>query len=325
MINVKDAPIDVEEVRLWAIGFRELREPPLSWMQFAKESGVPAGTLQPFCAGTYQAKDGGSNIARKLFQFRQQVESAEKRQKTLPVNPGFFQTETSERLMLLLEVAHMGRITVGATGPGTGKTMTVKEYGERAQPVWVATMRPSAARLGPMILEVHKALGLEARRFQSAADATRVVLERVRGRRGLLVIDEANYLTIDSIEEIRSWHDETGVGVCLLGNEELLARIETGRHRDQFARLNRRIAQRHTQRLPLREDVHAFCDAWRISQPDIRTYLEKIALTPDAGGLGECQQLIEAGSMMAAADDRGLSLADLRDAQMYRATKWIKA
>ncbi|MCU0946786.1 MAG: hypothetical protein MUF47_00830 [Porphyrobacter sp.] len=138
-------------------------------------------------------------------------------------------------------------------------------------------------------------------------------------------IDEANYLTIESIEEIRSWHDDTGVGICLLGNEELLARIETGRHRDQFARLNRRIAMRHTQRVPLPGDVRAFCDAWGITQPDIRHFLDTIARTPDSGGLGECQQLIESGSMLAAADDRGLSLADLREAQMYRATKWIKA
>lgn len=321
MINVTNLPVDVEEMRMWLNGYRNMAEPPIPWKQLGIETEIPAGTLQPFAAGKYEGDN--LKIARKLFQFRQSVEQQAIRQKSLPTNPGFFKTDTSDRLMMLLEVAHMGRITVGATGPGTGKTMTVREYGESAQPVWIATMKPSCSKLNAMILEVHKALGLEPRRITSA-EASRIVLERVRGRKGLLVIDEANYLTIESIEEIRSWHDETGVGICLLGNEELLARIETGRHRDQFARLNRRIAMRHTQRVPVRADVRAFCDAWGIEQPDIRTYLEKIALTPDSGGLGECQQLIESGSMLAAADDRGLSLSDLREAQMYRATKWIR-
>jgi len=71
--------------------------------------------------------------------------------------------------------------------------------------------------------------------------------------------------------------------------------------------------------------VRSFCDAWGIEQPDIRNYLEKIACTPDSGGLRECKQLIEAGSMLAAADGRGLSISDLRDVQMTRATRWIKA
>ena len=322
MINIKDLPVDVEEMRLWLIGYRELSDPPIPWSQLHRETGIPAGTLQPFCAGTYQGDN--EDKARKVFRFRQSVEQQSARQKSLPRDPGYFETQTSRRILELLEIAHMGRITICGAGPGTGKTVTVREYKERAQPVWVATMKPSAVRLNPMILAVHKALGLEPRRMP-AAEASNVVIERVRARRGLLVIDEANFLSIEGIEEIRNWHDETGVGVCLLGNEELLARIETGRHRDQFARLNRRIANRHAQRLPTREDVRVFCDAWGINQPDIRHYLEKIALTPDSGGLGECQQLIEAGSMLAAADDRGLSLADLRDAQATRATRWIKA
>lgn len=322
MINVKDAPIDAEEMRIWVNGYREMTDPPISWNQLAKECDIPAGTLQPFCKGNYGAR--GDNIARKLFLFRQAVDSRIQRQQSIPSDPGFFETETSIRLRTLLQVAHMGRITVGATGPGTGKTITVRDYMDRAQPVWIATMRPSTRSLTSMIMEVHKALGLEPRHQQTAA-ASRIVADRVRGRGGLLVIDEANHLEVDSVEEIRSWHDETGVGICFLGNEELLRRIETGRQRDSFARLNRRIAMRHVQRLPLREDVQAFCDAWGLVEPGIRKYLEKFALTPGAGGLGECKQLVEQASMIASSEERGLTLADLRDAQQERATRWIEA
>jgi DNA transposition AAA+ family ATPase len=227
-------------------------------------------------------------------------------------------------MMELLEIAHSGRITVIGTGPGTGKTMTIDEYSERAGPVWKATMKPSSNSLHSMIREVQKALGVEPRRL-STADASALVVTRMTGRRGLLVVDEANWLSLEAIEELRYWHDITGVGVCLLGNEELVQSIKTGRKRDQLARLLSRIANMHEQRTPEPEDVTAFCDKWGIEQPDIRRYLVTIATTPDSGGLRECKQLVEAASMLAAADDRGLSIGDLRDAQSERTTRWIKA
>lgn len=324
MINVKDLPVDVEEMRLWLNGYRELSDPPMPWSQLAKESGIAPGTITTFAAGTYGAKDGGSNVARKVFQFRQTVESHSMRQSKLPANPGYFETRTSGKILYLLEVAHSGRITVIGTGPGTGKTMTIDEYAERAGPVWKATMKPSSNSLLSMIQAVLKALGVEQRRL-STADASAVVVQRVTGRRGLLVIDEANWLSLEAIEELRFWHDTTGVGICMLGNEELVQSIKTGRKRDQLARLMSRLAHMHEQRTPEREDVVAFCDHWGIEQPDIRRYLENIALTPDSGGLRECKQLIEAASMLASADDRGLSISDLRDAQSERATRWIRA
>ncbi len=324
MINVKDLPVDVEEMRLWLNGYRELSDPPMPWSKLAIESGIALGTITTFAAATYGAKDGGSNVARKVFQFRQQVESQSMRQSKLPTNPGYFDTRTSQRMMELLEIAHSGRITVIGTGPGTGKTMTIGEYAERAGSVWKATLKPSSNSLHSMIREVQKALGIEPRRL-STADASALVIARMSGRKGLLLVDEANWASLESIEELRYWHDITGVGICLLGNEELVQSIKTGRKRDQLARLLSRIANMHEQRIPLDEDVTAFCDAWGIEQPDIRRYPQNIATTPDSGGLRECKQLVEAGSMLAAADDRGLSIADLRDAQSERATRWIKA
>lgn len=324
MINVKDLPVDVEEMRLWLNGYRELSEVPMPWSQLAKETGIPQGTLTTFAAGTYGAKDGGGNVARKVFQFKQSIEAHSMRQSKLPTNPGYFDTRTSLRMMELLEIAHSGRITVIGTGPGTGKTMTIDEYADRAGPVWKATMKPSTHSLHSMIREVQKALGVEPRRL-STADASALVVTRMSGRRGLLVIDEANWLSLEAIEELRNWHDMTGVGICMLGNEELVQSIKTGRKRDQLARLLSRIANMHEQRIPLDEDVTAFCDHWGIEQPDIRRYLVTIATTPDSGGLRECKQLVEAASMLAAADERGLSITDLREAQSERATRWIRA
>ena len=324
MINVKDLPVDVQEMRFWINAYREMSDPPMPWSQLAKESGIPQGTLTTFAAGTYGAKDGGGNVARKVFQFRQMVEAQSMRQSRLPTNPGYFDTRTSLRMMDLLEIAHSGRITVVGTGPGTGKTFTMDEYAERAGSTVRVTMSPSTGNLLAMTKAVLAALGVEQRHL-SKADASAMVVARMSGKRLLLVIDEGNWLTLESIEQLRFWHDMMGIGICIFGNEQLVQTIKTGPKRDQLARLLSRIANMHEQRTPLPEDVAIFCDKWGIEQPDIRRYLENIALTPDSGGLRECKQLIEAATMLAVADDRGLSISDLRDAQSERATRWIRA
>ena len=320
MNDPENFPVDIEEMREWA-NAEKLRR-GYSWSQFSNVTGIPSGTLSPFCSNGYNGNN--ETIARRIFRYRQMLEAQSSQSSGLPVEPGYFETPTSLRLRALLVIAQMGRITLGATSAGTGKTMTIRHYQASASNVWVATMKPTTKTLNAMIGEVMRAIGGSAKTGWTR-QLSHQVADMVSGKRGLLVIDEANNLELEAIEEIRSWHDATGVGVCFLGNEELLMRIEGGPKRDAYARLNSRIAQRHIQSLPLEGDVEAFCDAWGIQDSGSRRFLGQIALTPGAGGLREMRQLVEAASMLAEQDERALTLADLRDAQATRATRYIKA
>jgi len=322
MNNVNNVPIDVEEMRLWAQGFMKQFTPMLSNVEMARRSGIPTGTLGPFLADKYPGRN--DNIARKLLAFKAKVEASKKVNDALPVDPGYFETETSIKFEKLLTLAHTGRITAIGTGPGTGKTITIREYREARSEVFVATMSPSKRSLVQMITEVQLALGMIPRKMR-AADASRKVVDRLTGRNALLVIDEANHLNYESIDELRAWHDATGVGLCLAGNEELVREIQQGKNKDAFARLNSRIARIYTQQTPDPDDVIAFCEGWRIHDPAIREYLSTIGTHRDAGGLRECKQLVEIASYIADEDGRGLLLFDLQDVQRTRGSRWIKA
>lgn len=323
MNNVNEVPVEVEDIRDWANGYRESFEPPLPWTKFADESGVPAGTLQPFCKGTYQGVN--QRVAVKLYKFRQTLASHRQHANAIPVDPGYFETQTSRRLQAQLELAHMGRITVAATGPGTGKTMTMRNYADCASRVTMVTMMPSCAKLYAMIQQVQRAFNMEVR-HNNVAGASRAVMGHIgKDTRRLLIVDEAQHMGLDCFDELRTWHDLTGVGIAFLGNDTLIDRIESGRQSDAFARLNSRIADKHVAQTPTVEDVRIFCDAWGITEPAMRKFLQRIALTRSAGGLRECRQLIEAASILALADERGLELADLHDANASRATRWVKS
>ncbi|KAK0348034.1 hypothetical protein LTR94_038830, partial [Friedmanniomyces endolithicus] len=48
---------------------------------------------------------------------------------------------------------------------------------------------------------------------------SRRICEKVRNANGLIILDEAQKLTEKAVEEARSWHDRTGVGLALVGND----------------------------------------------------------------------------------------------------------
>jgi len=190
MINVSQLPInddDIEDIRLWGIAHREATDPPIPWARYAKAVGIAESTLQAFLKGSY--KGDNAKYARKLFGYRQTIEAQTKRQEKLPINPGFFETETSVRLEGLLLMAHEGRITAAGTGPGTGKTMSIREYKQKAPNCYVATMRPSSQRVLPMIQQVQKALGIPGLRMptRDAVDRLAEAMELSRAERDELL------------------------------------------------------------------------------------------------------------------------------------------
>ena len=321
MSNPENIPIDAEVEIEWMKAYKQRSH--LSWPALARECGIPHGTLSTLLTGKYQGNVQAQ--ATRLFQFRQKVESQEARARSALRLPNYIETPTARRIQILLETAHMGRITVAATGPGTGKTMTAREYRDSMSNVWLATMRQSTRSLTAMIAEVMRAMGLTNKSGWTQQRSGQVV-EFVRDRQGLLIVDEANHLEYSAMEELRAWHDETGVGIALLGNEELLMRIkgQGSGNRHAYARLSSRIAHTHIQDMPTEGDVGAFLDAFDLDDPAIRKPLTKIALSPGHGGLREVKQILESANMLAIGDDAALEASHVEAAMTTRSTTWLR-
>ncbi len=123
--------------------------------------------------------------------------------------------------------------------------------------------------------------------------------EKVVGRQGLFLIDEAQHLSERALEEIRAIHDDTGVGVALVGNREVLTRIEGAGRTAAFAQLYSRVSIRHVFGQPETEDVASTSE---------RAMLRKVALKPGGGGLRSLTKTLELATLLAqqAGEDRVL-------------------
>lgn len=309
MNNPSEVEIDVEEQREWLNEHK--KNASLSWSQLAPQTGVPQGTLSPFSNGKYFGNN--QEVARKIFRYRQTIVQQAQLRVEAPDIPGYFETRTSRELMNLLAWSQRGRLTYCAGGPGIGKTTTAREYRERAANVWLITCKPSLKSVTALLQETLRCMGDAASRA-SMSEMSHYLLKKLTGTKGLLVFDDAQHLSIDQIEEARGWYDQTGVGIALLGNDQVAARMEGGYRRAAFAQLYSRVGMRMTRPLPLIEDIEALAIEWKIEDEAIVVYLKDIGRKP--GGLRSVTFALEIGDMLARSENSDLTLKHIQSAWM---------
>jgi DNA transposition AAA+ family ATPase len=199
----------------------------------------------------------------------------------------FAETKSARRIMATLGYAQAeGEIVAIYGGPGTGKTRTIAHYRARYRHVWAATMSPSCSTPVPALEEIAEAVDAQA--TGGARALNRSIRSKVAGRGGLLIIDEAQHLSQAAIEEIRSLHDwcleaELPVGVALVGNETVYARLTGPSRASHFAQLFSRVGMRLWLDRPERSDVRILAQRYGVEERAAHDLLERVARRP--GGL----------------------------------------
>ncbi len=317
MIDPSTTHIDAAAERSWLL--RHKSETGLSWKEIADRSGIPQGTVSQFGPGTY--KGDNDDVARKVVRYRQTVEAQAELLMDVPQAPGFVPTRTATQINRLLAWAHMGKMVVIAGGPGLGKTRACENYAAGASNVFMATMSQSSAGLNPMQMELLAAMG-EPDATGTPQKLSRRICDKVRGKRALIVIDEAQALTEKALEELRAIHDRTGVGLVLVGNDGVLQRLEGGARKAAYAQLYSRVGMRMIRNVPLTEDAVSIAEAWGLTESREINFIVEIATKP--GGLRSATMVMELATMLGL-DDGERTLTHLRAAWAQLSTRPMAA
>jgi DNA transposition AAA+ family ATPase len=147
-------------------------------------------------------------------------------------------------------------------------------------------------------------------------------MAKAQGSGGLIAVDEAQELSEKALDEIRSWHDKTGIGIALVGDERVIGRLG-GIRRAELGRLHSRISMRHTQAHPKPDDADVIIAGWGVTEPAQCKFLRGLLTKP--GGLRGIAKTIKLAGLMAAGEDRAVSLADLQEAWAQRNTETMGA
>lgn len=282
----------------------------LTQAEIARQSGVHASRLNQWLKGNY----AGDNEAleAELARWIDAYNERRLRARALPEAPEWVETPSAQRVIAALGYAQLaGDITVIYGGAGLGKTTAIQHYRHNNPNVWIATMSPCTASVAPALEEVAGALGIEA--GGGAARMQRAIIRRLRGTMGLLIIDEAQHLAVQALDAMRALHDATGVGLALVGNEAVYARMTGGTRAAYLDRLFSRIGKRVRLTRATRDDVDAIIDAWGVDVHACRRTLHEIAARP--GGLRGLTKVLRLASMFAAGAERPrMSCEDIRAA-----------
>lgn len=321
MNDPKNLPIDVEEQRRWLAEHKATTG--LSWKLIGGRVGQSHSSLSLWVGNNYNAP--GDRMAEAVFRYRQTLASQAALRVETPEIPTYFQTETSDRIIMMLKWAQRGRIIAAAMSPGLGKTLTAEYYQACNSNVFKVTAEPATASLTSMLTAVLRAIGGSAAVTSHLAHIlSQAIKDRVRDLGNpLLIVDEAQHLAPASIEQIRSWHDATGLGVALLGNAGLLQTLEGGTRSIARAQLFSRISMRDVRTQPSTADIEAMLDAWRIHDEKVASFVHTIAMKP--GGLRGATFALELAHMIAAAGQAELSVSHVQDAWAQLSTRPVAA
>ena len=318
-ISTPTSTVDIEEQRAWLIDHKSATG--MSWTEIAKRIGRSAGTLSQF--GSTRGYGGDeSGVAEEVARYRQSLASQSALSVATPNPPAFFAGPTAREIQSILSYAQRGRMAVIATGAGLGKTTSLRDYQSKFANVWVATMKPSTSSIAPMLQAVLKAIGEKDVNGPPNQLSARIV-DKLARTGGLLAIDEAQHLKSTSLDELRALHDDTGIGIVLLGNIKVLSRLEGGSRSADFAQLYSRIGLRMIRPLPLQGDADALCDAWGLEQEDQRRAVRSICQKP--GGLRGATLTLELAFMMAGSEGVAPTAGHIRDCWAQLSTRQIAA
>lgn len=310
---VVDNSINIESVRSWLNDHKA--ETAKSWPDIGRLTDVSHSTLSLFSSGKYAGDN--EKVAAKVAAYRDRLTVQAEIGNDLPMVPEWYETETSRRLTGLFRWAQSGKIVLIVTNPGIGKTKVAERFAAADPNVWLATMSPASAGVGTMAAEVAEAVGL-GQITGSPQQLSRKVRDHVRAKNGLIIVDEAQELTDKAINEIRGWHDRTGVGVALLGNDKVVGQLDN--KKSALAQISSRFSYRHEQGQSFPSDIVACLDAWGIRDGAQRDFLTKLGALP--GALREVTHTIEVGLMTAFGEGVSLNLMHLRQAAKQRNAKW---
>ena len=282
----------------------------LSQAIVSRESGVSQAILSGWLNGKYAGDN--ARVERDLIRWMDAHRERMLSGAQLPEAPGYYVTGASTRALAAMAYAQAaGDMTVIYGGAGVGKSKSITHYAENYPSVFVAVMTPASESLMPALKDICAALGLQPGR--TTQEMHRAICKRLSDTNGLLVIDEANHLGLQAVDQIRSIHDATGIGVALVGNERLYSNMTGGPRAPFLDRLFSRIGKRvHLPKNTL-TDADAALTAWGVGS-ECRTMLTQVATKPGGGGLRVLTKLLRLANSYARADQRAMCCEDAKRA-----------
>ncbi len=207
----------------------------ISQNKFAGLVGIGGSTLSRWLAGDLE------NPATQDAAVYSFLGKEEQRKGIITVNRmAYVDTEVSKRIWNALDYSALTRcIGIVYGDAGVGKTTTLKEwYRHRKDAILIKADRVRGSRSKALLKLL--ARGLRTQDYGQLDDMYCAIVEKLRHEDRIIVVDEAQHLSLGNIELLRDIYDDSETAITLVGNEKLYNKIAADKGKD-YAQLFSRI------------------------------------------------------------------------------------
>lgn len=284
----------------------------ISQAKLAKEIGITSGALSSYLNEKYQGNV--DKITQLLLGW---LEHRQERQAKFMVAPDFIKTATAEDVMETLRYAHLLSTMATVYGAsGVGKTTAAKAYKQQNPNVWMITANPSRASLSETLYEMALELGLNDV-SKRKGNLSRLIVKKLTDTKGLFIVDEADHLPYETLEEIRLIQEQCQIGFVLIGNDKVYTRLRGGMHQThEYARLWSRISDHKRIKESQVEDIIAIAEAWQLDSENKKLIALLSGICKQGGGLRILTQILRLAWISAKSENQPLNYDWIYSAKM---------
>ena len=273
----------------------------------ARRIGVSPTTLSQWLSGKYpgDAAATEAKVARWLHTMR---ESERHNLAAAGLDAHRELALTGEVLATLAHAQAVGDVVLVHGTSGVGKSWAAGHYCRTHSSSYYVSMTCAVRTLSGLLGRVAAKVGVPAE-HRSALDAETAVIEQLRGRHALLVVDEAHHLSARLLDELRCIRDIAGCGLALVGADAV--RMTLARCPQIVGRIAIRLERRDLSEADVAELVSG------VLGRELGAAERKVAMATARrpGGLHALRRLLERAWLAARVEGRdAVSVEDLEGA-----------
>lgn len=281
-----------------------------------RRTGMAEATFSQWTNGNYPGVLANQNDL--VSTWLDNLEESSRMAATLPVSPRFLRTPTSEDVIKTLMFAQISAGMVMVTLPsGAGKTTTARHFRDNRPHVFMVTASPHTKTIHGILVDIAEELQVTEHNPTRLVRTIGRKLQRI-GDGSLLIVDEAQNLVPDAINQLRHFVDINNCGLALLGNEDTGTSFFGDRSKSVMSRAQ--VATRFDRRLKRENQpsvgAQMLISAWGIADEDCVKFLMAVAQKP--GALRNIDRTIKAALISGLSVGEDITLPLLRDAWKNR-------
>lgn len=195
---------------------------------------------------------------------------------------------------------------------GLGKTVSLRQYVKTHPDAVYIELKDCDKSIKGVCEKILLYIGKQ----QKGTDRVLVdtIIDYLKVSSKLLIIDEAQHLSIRALENLRAINDVTETGIVLCGNPTVYDRMH-GRGQAHFAQLYSRIGIRRHILEPSLDDIKAIFKPYTLDKESL-LYLHKLAL--QRGGIRNCVKILNIALQLRDSEEEPLNIDYLQSAYQLR-------